>query len=50
MKHIYLFLFFMLILFQGCSFCGAETSDPTERGLAYIASAIIVHAVISLFR
>jgi hypothetical protein len=25
-------------------------TDPTERGLSYIAAAIITHAIISLFR
>ena len=24
--------------------------DPTERGLSYIAAAIVTHAIISLFR
>lgn len=36
-----------VLLLQGCSFFGADkATDPTERGLLYIASAIIVAAII----
>jgi len=37
---------FVLYSLLGCSVYSAKTSDPTERGLAYVASAIIVAAII----
>lgn len=41
-----------LFALAGCSGATGNiaATDPTERGLSYIAAAVVTHAVISLFR
>ena len=44
---------FLLLIFSGCSGATGNISatDPTERGLSYIAAAIVTHGVLQiLFR
>ena len=40
------------VLCTGCSGAlgNVGAGDPIERGLSYIAAAIVTHAIISLFR
>lgn len=42
----------VMVTLTGCTGALGNTmaSDPTERGLSYIAAAIVTHAIISLFR
>ncbi len=41
-----------LVLLTGCqgALGNIASGDPVERGLSYVAAAIVSHAVISLFR
>ena len=41
-----------IVFLTGCSgsLGNIGATDPTERGLSYIATAIVMHAFISLFR
>lgn len=48
MKKYIIILFMALFLF-GCAGKGEQSSDPTERGLSYVAGAIMTSAVIRAF-
>ncbi len=39
-------LVLIVTVFSGCSSEGDKIADPTERGLAYIAVAIFLHALL----
>ena len=41
-----------ILALAGCSGATGNiaATDPTERGLSYIAAAVVTHAIISLFR
>jgi len=41
-----------ILALAGCSGAtgNVAATDPTERGLSYIAAAVVTHAIISLFR
>ena len=41
------FVFLVWAVSQSCSDLFAEIEDPTERGLAYVAAAIVAHAFLS---
>ena len=45
-------VFLVIGLLTGCagSLGDVDSADSVERGLSYIAAAIVTHAVISLFR
>jgi len=47
-----LYLLILSVLLSGCdgALGNVTATDPAERGLSYIAAAIITHALISLFR
>lgn len=42
----------LIIFLGGCdgALGNIRADDPVERGLSYIAAAIVTHAIISLFR
>lgn len=42
----------VIVFLTGCSgsLGNIGATDPTERGLSYLAAAVVTHAVISLFR
>jgi len=48
----YIIALFAVLMTLGCSGALGDVSaaDPVERGLSYIAAAIVSHAFISLFR
>jgi len=52
MKKKLVIMIMSMSLFVGCAGAiGAVSADnPIERGLSYIAAAIVTHAIISLFR
>ena len=45
-------LAFLVLSLSGCAGALGDigAADPVERGLSYIACAIVTHAIISLFR
>lgn len=46
MRKLLLVLPFVAFMSAGCSFGNEAASDPTERGLSYVAGAIVTAAVI----
>jgi hypothetical protein len=44
--------YWWIILLSGCAGSTGNITaiDPTERGLSYLACAVITHAIISLFK
>ena len=52
MKRLMILSMPLLALLVGCTGATGNitASDPIERGLSYIAAAIVTHGVISLFR